>query len=339
VITIHTSKCTNFVFSCFLISLSFKTVTSFSILFLALAKPDLLSLFVQCSITYLCIYQWHTIVNITAWRPGKSYDYLASSFAFRRHNAMHFRLSVYSRSSLYLSITASLQLRSHHSITVSIFSVTVVIRFRQCGHLPIRVTFAQANGWHLYVYFFNVLYVVCKCNDIYSHDKSQCFFLLFYIIMFCFCQTRFRHTPRDSGPGCWRGWSPAGHCSALHVLRQLDNNVDDTSRFSDADNNDCDRVKWTWKYPKATAASTAVSHWSVLHLIRQLVRAKSLHEGDKNWHRECTTRLSVASAETGSETTCAPLYTNCVGNEMNNKYLSTLQWSSGHCFCWLQITQ
>ena len=119
-ITIHTSEWTNFVFSSFLFSLPLKTDTSFSILFLALAKPDLV-FFVQCSITYLCIYQWHTIVNITAWRPGKSCNYLASSFAIRRHNAMHFRLSMYSRSSLYrhLSITISLQLRSHHSITVS----------------------------------------------------------------------------------------------------------------------------------------------------------------------------------------------------------------------------
>ena len=157
---------------------------------------------------------------------------------------MHFRLSVYSRSSLYLSITASLQLRSHHSITVSIFfrnsSNTVPPMWSPpySGH-PVP----RSTGDICMCTFFNVLYVVCKCNDIYSHDKSQCFFLLFYIIMFCLCQTRFRHTPRDTGPGCWRGWSPAGYCSALHVLRQLDNNVDDTSRFSDADNNDCDRVK------------------------------------------------------------------------------------------------
>ena len=53
--------------------------------------------------------------------------------------------------------------------------------------------------------------------------------------VFCVCQTRLRRVPHDSDLSCRRGWSPAGRCSAVHVLCQLDNN--DTSRFTGADDN------------------------------------------------------------------------------------------------------
>ena len=60
-------------------------------------------------------------------------------------------------------------------------------------------------------------------------------------LMFCVCQTRLRRDHHDSDPGCWRGWSPAGHCSAVHVLCQLDNS--DTWRFTGADDNICAHLK------------------------------------------------------------------------------------------------
>ena len=90
---------------------------------------------------------------------------------------------------------------------------------------------------------------------------------------------------------------------------------------------------------RGDCCKTAISHWSVLHIIRQLVSAKSLQEGDKTWHMECTTRLSVASAETaGSNDVCSCLH-QLLGECYEQQVPFYFAINTGPLLCWLSITQ